>query len=268
MLSVLIVSGASAPAPVLCAQRECAEPQPTGFRLLNSRAGPLDPWDRPWALARTKSGTAPLRVHRFGASETSSPIPLRLDDGTTGRLHVIERECSRGEDCSPYDCGCTARAESYWIEIRRRDGSLLSRKHLWAVYARFQIVAVDLIDGPGDELLVARTPAHASPPIGWDLKIWRIGTQIAESGSLPHLTYSLPSNSAGCAWWIAMLTVDTNAAKPRDISVRTEFGRVDCCTGVSTQHAASLKLPHALRFDAKRQQYVLTGPAPSAFGPD
>ena len=40
MLGVLITAGASAPTPALCAQRECAEPQPAGFRLLNKRAGP------------------------------------------------------------------------------------------------------------------------------------------------------------------------------------------------------------------------------------
>lgn len=38
--------------------------------------------------------------------------------------------------------------------------------HLWAAYGMFDIVPVNLVDGPGDELVIVRVPLHESPPIG------------------------------------------------------------------------------------------------------
>jgi len=248
-----------------CAQQACGEPQPAGFRLVRD----MDPWDRPWALARTVTGTSALRMFDHGWGKTPSPLSISLDDGTRGTLSVVQRRCAKGEDCSPYDCGCTGSNESYWIEVHRRDGRLVGRKHLWAAYDRFQIVAVDLIEKPGDELLIARIPAHASPPIGWDLKIWRVAPQMTEVGGMTHLSRPLPSVAFSCAWWMARLTVDSTAPKPRTLSVNAEFGRRDCCKLTAAEKLiADLRRPHTLQFDAVLQRYVLTGPAPSAFTQD
>jgi hypothetical protein len=229
----------------------------------------MDPWDRPWALARTPTGTSALRTFDHGWGKSPSPLPVLLDDGTRGVMSVVQRRCANGEDCSPYDCGCTGENESYWVELHRRDGQLVGRKHLWAAYDRFQIVAVDLIDGPGDELLIARIPAHASPPIGWDLKIWRVTPEMTEVGGMTHLSQSLPSLTFSCAWWMARLTVDFGAPKPRTVSVNAEFGRKDCCKLTAAEKlVADLRRPHTLRFDAALQRYAITGPAPSAFTQD
>jgi len=245
-----------------CAQQPCAVSQPAGFRLVRQ----MDPWDQPWALTRTTTGTRALSVFDHGWEKSPSPLPVLLDDGTRGTVSVVQRRCAEGEDCSPYDCGCTGGNESYWIEVHRRDGGLVARKHLWAAYDRFQIVAVDLIDGIGDELLIARIPAHASPPTGWDLKIWRVAPEMSEVGGMPRLSRSLPSIPFSCAWWIAKLTVESMAPKPRPISVQTEFGRQGCCESVTAGNLiADLRGRHALRFDADQQRYVMTGSAPSAF---
>ena len=245
-----------------CAQQACAEPQTAGFRLVKN----VDPWDRPWALARTPTGISALPVFDHGWGKTPAPLSIGLDDGTRGTLSVVQRRCAKGEDCSPYDCGCTGGNESYWIEVHRRDGRLVGRKHLWAAYDRFQIVAVDLIDGPGHELLIARIPAHASPPIGWDLKIWRVAPQMTEVGEMTHLNRPLPSATFSCAWWMARLTVDSTAPKPRAFSVNAEFGRTDCCKLTAAETlVAELRRPHTLQFDVTRQRYIMTGPAPSAF---
>jgi len=259
-----VVAGVSffAEANHTCAQEACAEPQPAGFRLITD----VDPWDRPWAFVRTAAGTSAPPVFDHGWSRTPSPLDIRLDDGALGILSVVQRQCAKGEDCSPYDCGCTGRNESYWIEVHRRDGRLVARKHLWAAHDRFQIIAVDLVDGIGDELLIARIPAHASPPIGWDLKIWQVEPRMSEVGNLPHLTRSFPTTPVSCAWWMATLTVESTAPKPRVISLRVELGRTGCCELMAAEKlVADLRRRHTLQFDGVRQRYVLAGPATYVF---
>ena len=114
-------------------------------------------------------------------------------DNTRGTLQVVAKPCERGDDCNPYDCGCIKPEESFWIEIRRPNGQLLVRQHLWAAYEQFQIFALDITGGIGDELLIARVPGHASPPHGWELKIWnltrrspseRLGTALGRAREL------------------------------------------------------------------------------------
>jgi hypothetical protein len=109
----------------------CVQPLPNGFHQLKD-AGLRDPWDKPWALRRTPSGTSSLPVLRHSSRDAARPMPLRLDDGTTGTLVVVAKDCQLGGDCSPYDCGCTGPTESYWIEVHRADGTVIARRHLWA----------------------------------------------------------------------------------------------------------------------------------------
>ena len=75
-------------------------------------------------------------------------MPIRLDDGSLGTRRVETRPCGAGEDCGPYDCGCPVEHDSYWIEITGADGRVVSRMHLWAAYGAFQVVPVDIVDGP------------------------------------------------------------------------------------------------------------------------
>ena len=39
----------------------------------------------------------------------------------------------------------------------------------------FDLVPIDLVDGSGDELVIVRIPGHASPPLGIELRIWKLG---------------------------------------------------------------------------------------------
>jgi hypothetical protein len=68
---------------------------------------------------------------------------------------------------------------------------------------------------------------------------------------------------------MAILSVDSAAAKPRPVSVRTEFVSAACCNIVAAEQLiADLRHPHTLRFDVARQRYVMTGAAPTAFTRD
>jgi hypothetical protein len=247
----------------------CVQPLPNGFHQLKD-AGLRDPWDKPWALRRTPSGTSSLPVLRHSSRDAARPMPLRLDDGTTGTLVVVAKDCQLGGDCSPYDCGCTGPTEGYWIEVHRADGTVIARRHLWAAYQAFQIALVDVDGGVGDELIVTRISAHASPSIGWDLEIWELrgGREFISLGGMPKLTYPLPGPPYGSAWWIGRLIVNANRSKPRTIDVRTDFGFVQGCHALAAAdktRVAQLRLAHSLRFDRSAGRYVLRGPAPSAF---
>ena len=96
--------------------------------------------------------------------------------------------------------------------------------HLWAAYGKFQIIAVDLVDGPGDELVVVRVPAHASPPIGHDLKIWKLGpTAPVELTEPIKVADIFGTELIGCARWRTHLFVNLGEVKPRTVAFRSEF---------------------------------------------
>lgn len=252
----------------LRARQACDEPgPPAGFRRMETgnRAGPRV-WDRTWAFSRTNGTSTALREYNYSNARPPAPWAIRLDDGTSGMLHVLARPCERDDDCNPYDCGCTNREESFWIEIRLPNGQLLVRKHLWAAYEQFQVFAADIIGGPGDELLIARVPGHASPPHGWELKIWNL-SPAGEIGTMHLSTWFPDALPYSCAWWMATLTIDTNAPKPRPIHVNPDFAATGCCSlaSAAVERMTRMKLPQALRFDDRTRKYVLIGPGRSAF---
>ena len=170
------------------------------------------------------------------------------------------RACAPSEDCEPFDCGCPLeREDSYWIEGADERGRVVARMHLWAGYGKFQIVPIDLIDGPGDELLIVRVPAHSSPPAGYDLKIWKIGrTKPVEIGGSERVAKLFVSNPIGCARWRTFLSIDPTAAKPRSIALRTGFGSTPCCR-IETEepNLAGMRRGQVLRFDAALGKYVV-----------
>jgi hypothetical protein len=240
-------------------------------------------WEGPWVFSRGGSNPVPFPAiaHRSIEQLTDGPIPIRLDDGTKGTLRTESRECGPGEDCAPYDCGCTGGAvERVWIEVRNAADALVSRMHLWASYGDYQIVPVDLVDGPGDELMIFRIPNHASPPIGFDMKIWKIGatkpidlhtqtSHIAIRGAKPtelegfeHVAGHLPTLPFSCATWRTFMTVDLTKPKPRSIALMTELSASeDCrCYKESRNEIArvnDIRLRSALRFNVRTRQYEL-----------
>jgi hypothetical protein len=223
-------------------------------------------WEGPWVFSRRGPNPVPFPAiaHRSMDQLTDGRIPIRLDDGTKGTLRTESRECAPGEDCAPYDCGCTGgEVESVWIEVRNAADDLVSRMHLWASYGNYQIVPVDLIDGPGDELMIFRIPNHASPPIGFDMKIWKLGgAKPTALQSFEHVAGHLPTFPFSCATWRTFMTVDLTKAKPRSIGLMTESSAsADCrCYKESDNEIAQLndiRLKSALRFDIRIRQYEL-----------
>jgi hypothetical protein len=136
------------------------------------------------------------------------------------------------DECSPRDCGCISPGESYFIVATNSSGAVVSRLHLWAAYNDFEVVPVDLIDGPGDELVVVRTVAHGSPRMGNDLKIWKLGEGQPSELLQPDFSVGAPTSTFpfACVFWRTDAVVDLSQPKPRSIQLR---GRVDyrppCC---------------------------------------
>jgi hypothetical protein len=241
------------PRPV-ATQEACTQPPQPGFRPLRPDQ---DISEAPWAFVRSATGTSPLPTLKKWLQHQGPPdaLTVRLDDGTHGTLRV-NRVCQRNDDCPPGDW------DGFWIEIRRPNGSRVARQRLDFWYHAFEIVPVDLVDGPGDELLIASIFTRASPPTGSTLQIWRLGVGTANIGDMHKIENSL--NWPTCAWWRALLTVDLRDEKPRTIAVTTDLAAQPCCR-VLSQQVLDLRRNHALRFDPKAGRYVLTGPVPGAF---
>jgi hypothetical protein len=233
----------------------CTEQIPAGLRPFDEVA-----WDGPWVLALQGPAARPMHALDNKRELTNGPIPIRLDSGKTGTLRIESRPCAASDDCEPFDCGCPLADESYWIHIRNAGGNQVARLHLWAAYGRFQIVPADLVDGPGDELIIARIHAHAAPPTGYDLKIWKIGAQKPIVLREKHLiANTLPPMPIACARWRTRLFIDPAVSKPRPILLRTERGSKPCCR-IFEEDEPKIAPPEAdgvLRFDAALAKYVL-----------
>jgi hypothetical protein len=150
---------------------------------------------------------------------------------------VSQEPCTDVERCGGPrdDCGCFD-SDSYWINVRGSRGQTVARLHLWAAYGIFDVVPVDLIGGPGDELVIVRSPAHSSPPIGLNLKIWKIKaatpvdiTPLDQSGKELWVANYIETMEGAipCARWRTRLHIDPAAAKPRTIALRADFGAYD-----------------------------------------
>jgi hypothetical protein len=120
--------------------------------------------------------------------------------------------------------------DSYWIDAFNSKGQRKAHLHLWAAYGVFDVVPVDLIDGPGDELVIVRTPAHSSPPHPPDLKIWKIQSSrprdlVVPSGQEKRFAGRLDSGDQAvfCANWRSLLFVNPDAPKPKPISLRVDL---------------------------------------------
>jgi hypothetical protein len=195
---------------------------PAGFRAFDAAF-----WEGPWVSAQ--NGTTPKALpalHNTMGALTNGPLPIRLDDGSTGTVRIESRPCTAADHCEPFDCGCPLPYESYWIDVDDSVGRTVAHLHLWAAYGVFDVVAVDLVDGQGDELMIIRVPAHASPRVGPDLKIWKLAPTkpidlvdpLAVAGWL-----GTTKGAVSCAGWRTSLSVNLMGAKPRPIALQGEF---------------------------------------------
>ena len=118
------------------------------------------------------------------------------------------------------------------------------------------------MDGPGDELVVLRSPNRGSPPVGLDLKISTI-----DPGRPKLLFQSRERVSAHvwplCAGFRTTISVDLDTPKPRDLTLRTELAATDDCeVSVTRPVLDDFKRTRVLSFDPARRQFVGTaGPA-------
>jgi hypothetical protein len=138
-------------------------------------------------------------------------------------------------------------------------GRTVAHLHLWAAYGVFDIVAVDLVDDPGDELMIIRVPAHASPRVGPELKIWKLAPtnpvdlldRLAVAGWL-----GTKKGAVSCAGWRTSLSVNPMGAKPRSIALLGEFAGIDCdLNKQGSDRVATLKRGQVLHF--QRGKYRL-----------
>jgi hypothetical protein len=237
-------------------QRRSANPRnprlPAGFRELDA-----DFWRGPWLFDRSGPTARALPAfHNALGEATNGSVPVRLDDGGSGSLRVESKPCAAADDCEPFDCGCPLENESYWLEVVDSQAKSVARLHLWAAYGIFDIVPIDLVDGPGDELVIIRVPAHASPPIGHDLKIWKLGpTKPVELTDPLRVAGVFETELIGCARWRTRLFVDLKEAKPRAVVLRSEFAAT--VTGFDTAAICRLEGQEAHRVAALRRQQVL-----------
>ena len=199
----------------------------------------------PWVFSEIAPGAALDRIHHsMNGNAARQTMSLHLDDGTIGTLSVTAGPCN-GQECGPDDCGCLS-PDSYWIDAVDSAGHRVAHLHLWAAYGVFDVVPVDLIDGPGDELVIVRTPAHSAPPHPPDLKIWKIRsrrpTDLVAGGEQEWFAGRFDSGDGAvfCTNWRSRLFVDPDAAKPKPISLRVDFASAPGCQ-LNPNGAAQLK---------------------------
>jgi hypothetical protein len=253
-------------------QQRTAEPNTrstSDFRVLDNAF-----WQGPWVFSAGRNG-AVAHLHNTMEMATNGPIPIRLDDRSTGTLRVEAAPCNSADEC-PDDCGCFAN-DSYWIDVADSKGRNVSHLHLWAAYGVFDIVPIDLIGGPGDELMIIRIPQHASPAHGPDLKIWKLSPKKPvdllarddknwklgsrpidlDTGDAVWFPVAGPlrtvDTAVSCADWRAHLFVSSKDAKPRSIALRADFATADpsgCqLSADGADQAAVLRQAHMLRFE-------------------
>jgi hypothetical protein len=231
---------------------------PAGFAELDDAF-----WKGPWIYS---SGTRRAAItglhHRMGAA-SGAAMPIRLDDGSTGRLRVTTGPCTTLDECGPGECACSA-TDSFWIDVTDSRGRRAAQVHLSAAYGEFDVIPVDLVDGPGDELVIIRLHQRAAPPPGPDLQIWKVGaTQPVDliqrkghddlfflGGRLQTVEGAIP-----CAEWRTRLSVNLDAPKPRSIARRAEFAASDwpdagChLSGEGAREMAAVKRHRLLAFE-------------------
>ena len=183
----------------------------------------------PWVLLEKGGGAAPAPSAGF-AGTLFGPRNLRLDSGSTATFRVQHQPCLKPEDCDAPDCGCHG-ADRYRLSIADDTGALVATTLLWAAYGTFDVIPVDLVDGPGDELLIVRSLGRSSPPNGMDLKILRIeGTQLRELLATHQIAGNFSGRPMVCGQWRSRVVIDAEARKPRPIRLDNEIIVAAGCT--------------------------------------
>ena len=231
---------------------------PAGFAKLDDAF-----WKGSWIYSSGTQRAAIAGLHHTMGAASVDAMPIRLDDGSTGTLRVTAGPCTTIDECGPSDCGCFA-VDSFWIDVTDSRGHRAAHLHLWAAYGNFDVIPVDLVDGPGDELVIVRMHQRAAPPPGPDLKLWKVGatkpTDLIQRKGDDELFFLggrllTVEGAVPCAQWRTRLTVNLDAPKPRPLARRAEFAASDwpdagChLSREGAEEMAALKRHQLLRFE-------------------
>ena len=238
--------------------RPCKEPKAAGFVDRDAVT-----WSGPWAFRVSAGMESPLpwageRPHVNGVRPKSERTTIHFDDGRVGFLRVEVGQCKPGEACAPADWGSFSPSDdSQWLVATDTSGRVVFREHFWAPYGLVEVVPVDLVDRPGDEVLVIRTWAHASPSVGFALTIWEVGG-VRPIDLSPRVLVAARIDFSETNWR-ADLTVDLTQRKPRTIGIRRTFGALGCQPVSSDDRAEVNRLGRTatLIFDADKRQYLV-----------
>jgi len=180
----------------------------------------------PWVFNGRVQPADPLRSWRSNyGMPAERMMPIHLDDGSLGAMIPEPRPCGTAKTCKYPD------SDHYWIKSVDAKGREIAHIVLEAAYATFEVVPVDLVGGPGDELMIFYNRGHSSPPTGYDLQIWSAGRAGARRiSNIERASHSLNTLPFACAFQRRLFTVDRADVKPRPITIRPMIGADPMCT--------------------------------------
>lgn len=182
----------------------------------------------PWIFTQRAGASTAAATSRYNG-RLSTPLSVRLDDGTVATVSVTPAPCGAGETCDSADCGCH-NADRFLLTVARPDQEI-ARTHLWAAYGTFDVVANDLVGGMGDELLIVRALGRSAPPNGLDLKILQIQeTRLIELLDSEQVAGNLGGTPMVCGQWRSRVTIDADGSKPRGLSIVNDVIVPTSCT--------------------------------------
>ena len=188
---------------------------PPGFKAVDDLAAF---WDPPWVYYQSGVENAiPVPTLRLRGLSERKPtgywsVPVRFDDGTTGTFRV-----------APYS-SLPKDIDHARIQVRSPSDRVVSETDWYAAYGQLSITPIDLLGGPGDELIIVEIKTHASPPTGHSMAVWTISTPTPTLISQPLDVANLfASEQIGCARWKSVALVDMTTPKPRSLLLQPHF---------------------------------------------
>jgi hypothetical protein len=181
----------------------------------------FNPYAPPWVFAADRTTTHPLALLKTAGES----MAVALDDGTGGTVRAESDPCTKDQaDCYFPD-------DRLALVISDGAGKVIARGTFTTGYGSFAATPVDLVGGPGDELVIV-TGGRGSPPSGLFMDIWQVGT-----GTFMPLLHGMkiegnvPSRSINCVRWRYDVVVGTTSLKPRPLLLKGRIGyRGPCST--------------------------------------
>lgn len=218
---LLLIFSLALSAPILLRSQNdpCKHPLPRGFKTIKQ----ISQNAHPVFEMTSNNWQAVNGLNNLHGDPKIGPMAIRLDDGSQGTLTAQQKACKPGEACSPFDCGCFE-VDSYWIHVKDAGGRKVANLQFWAPYGLFQILPVDLVDGPGQELLIFTLFQRGSGVRDEVMQIWKLGKKPVPLADLIHVsgTYSY------CVPWRDKVYVSTSM-KPCKLIIRRDVAADPCC---------------------------------------